>query len=278
VTSAVRWVLWSGTIGFNTSQRDRAAAAKAAGFERFSLSPVDVHEAEAAGWSAADIGRWAADEGLGLIMDPVVNWHPYDSAWPFRYAKFSLDEMLRMYRDLDCTSMTAVAMTDCPYPPTELAAPFGQLCRRAAQDGIDVHLEFIPMTVVPDLNIAWDIVRDAGESNGGLLFDTWHFFRGTPDFDLLASIPGERIFAVQINDAADEVQGSLWDDTRHRKLPGDGDFDLARVVQTLAAIDGLRWVGPEIFSAELAAMPAVDAARLAGGLVRSLVQSALDSS
>jgi sugar phosphate isomerase/epimerase len=256
---------------------DRAVAARAAGFERFSISPVDVHDAETAGWPARDIGKWASDQGLELIMDPVVNWHPYKSAWPFRYAKFGLDEILRMSRDLRCRSMTAVAMTDCPLPESELAAPFGQLCRRVAQDGTNVHLEFIPMTVIPDLRVAWDIVRNADEDNGGLLFDTWHFFRGSPDFDLLASIPGDRIFAVQISDAKAEVQGSLWDDTRRRKLPGDGDFDLARAVQTLADIGGLQWVGPEIYSPQLAAMPATEAAQLASERVRSLVQAALQA-
>ena len=59
---------------------------------------------------------------------------------------------------------------------------------RAALIGLDVHLEFVPMTVVSDIAIAWDMVRNADRPNGGMLFDTWHFFRGTPDFGVLAQV------------------------------------------------------------------------------------------
>ena len=44
--------------------------------------------------------------------------------------------------------------------------------------------------------------RYADRANGGIVFDTWHFFRGDPDFDLLATVPGDRIYCVQIDDAA----------------------------------------------------------------------------
>jgi hypothetical protein len=44
----------------------------------------------------------------------------------------------------------------------------------------------------------------------------------------------------------------------------------------LAQIDALRWVGPEVISPTLAAMPAVEAAQLAGDKVRELIAAALD--
>lgn len=273
-TSSTEWILWSATVGRHTSLKERAIAARAAGFTRFSVSPIDITKAEKGGWPAADIGKWAATEGLGLTMDPVLNWHPYERAWSAEFAQFSLGEILRMTRELGCKSMTALAMEDCPFPVSDLAEPFRQLCREVAPDGIAVHLEFIPMSVVRDLGTAWEIVRRAEEPNGGLLVDTWHFFRSTPDFELLGSIPGERIFAVQISDAAADVSGSLWDDTRQRKLPGDGDLDLLRVVRILASIGGLSLVGPEVISPDLAAMPCTDAAALGGERVRSLVRLA----
>ena len=117
--------------------------------------------------------------------------------------------------------------------------------------------------------------RDADRDNGGIVFDTWHFFRGDPDFDLLATVPGDRIYCVQIDDAAATPRTSLRDDTKNRLLPGDGDLDLARAVRALAEIDALRWVGPEVISPMLEAMPAVEAARLASGKVRELIATAL---
>jgi sugar phosphate isomerase/epimerase len=131
------------------------------------------------------------------------------------------------------------------------------------------------MTAVADVAAAWRIVRDADRLNGGLVFDTWHFFRGSADYDALAEVPGERIFAVQVDDALPEIVGDLWQDTKHRVMPGDGSFDLPRVLLALARIGGLHAVGPEVISPETAATPATDAAREAGTRVRRLVADAL---
>ena len=115
-----------------------------------------------------------------------------------------------------------------------------------------VHLEFTPFSGIPDLATAWDVVRSADRPNGGLVFDTWHYFRGRRDDALLREIPGERIFAVQINDAAAQPQGRLVVDTwRFRRLPGDGDFDLPEVLEILAAKRGIGPPGIEVLSEDL---------------------------
>ena len=115
----------------------------------------------------------------------------------------------------------------------------------------------------------------SGAANGGLTFDTWHFFRSDPDFGLLERIPGQRIFAVQLDDAAAEVRGTLWEDTLHRLLPGDGVFDLPRVVQVLARTGALTLVGPEVISPEMGGRPSADAADLARQRVELLLTRAL---
>jgi sugar phosphate isomerase/epimerase len=265
------WILWTGTLGFDTPFADRIRAATATGFRRITISPVDVAELREAGGSATEWARMARDHGLELVMDPVVNWHPHQGGGPFRAARFSLDDMLGMCAEAGCVAVTAVAMDSCSVPISDLSQPFAELCDRAASSGVDVHLEFIPMTVVNDLATAWDVVRDAGRPNGGIVFDTWHFFRGHPDLQLLKTIPGERIFAVQVDDADPIPHGPLWEDTLRRRLPGDGSFDLEGALSVLADIGGLRWVGPEVMHPDLAAMNPVDAARLAGDRVRELV-------
>ena len=70
-----------------------------------------------------------------------------------------------------------------------------------------------------------------------------------PDHDLLRSISGDRIFRVQLADAAAEVAGSLYNDLLHyRRLPGEGDFDLPTVIGILDDIGALDSVGVELFS------------------------------
>jgi sugar phosphate isomerase/epimerase len=271
----VQWVLWSGTLGLESPLDGRFVAAAENGYDYLSLSPLDVARSAEQGVSAAEIRRRAEQYGLGLIMDPVMNWHPAIEPSRSRFARFGVDEALEMAGALGVVSMTAIASSTSAASTEELSERFGALCDRAADIGALVHLEFIPMTPITDIAIAWQIVRDADRPNGGILFDTWHFFRGSPDFDALEAVPGERILAIQVDDAHPAVTGSLWDDTQHRLLPRDGSFDLPRVLRTLSRIGGLRFVGPEVISPETAAMPATDAARIAGERVRELVGGAL---
>jgi sugar phosphate isomerase/epimerase len=176
-----------------------------------------------------------------------------------------------MCEALHAASISAIAASTTAADPDAMAMGFAALCDAAAEIGVSVHLEFMPMTAVPDLRTAWRIVGKVDRPNGGLTFDTWHFFRSTPDFELLETIPGGRIIAVQVDDGAAEVAGTLWEDTAKRLLPGDGSFDLPRAMEVLARIGGLKLVGPEVISAELAARPAIEAATLARQRVEALL-------
>jgi sugar phosphate isomerase/epimerase len=266
----LQWVLWSGTIGFDTPLLERLATAGACGYSFVSLGPDDVARAAHEGPSTAELRRRAEDTGVGWIVDPIMNWHPVHKPSRLSHARFGVDEVLRMTAALGAPSVSAIASSHTAVDHAEMIARFADLCDAAADVGIRVHLEFMPMSAVADLRTAWSIVEGAARPNGGLTFDTWHFFRSNADFDLLGRIPGDRIFAVQIDDAAAEVRGTLWDDTQHRLLPGDGDFDLRRAVQVLARIGGLAVLGPEVISPEMAALPSSEAARLARQRVEQL--------
>lgn len=267
----IGWVLWSGTVGLESAIAGRIDAAREAGFTRLSVSPLDVARAAEQGTSAEDLGRRIRGAGLEIVLDPVANWYRGAPRAGSRFARFSSHEALRMAEALQVVSITVIGQATSELTLVEVARAFGAICDRAAAFGAQVHLEFIPMTAIPDLASAWVVVQGADRANGGILFDTWHFFRGNPDFDLLGRVPGERIFAVQVDDALPEVRGSMREDTQHRLLPGDGCFDLARAIRALDRIGALRWVGPEVISPVTEAMPPVDAARVAGERVRELI-------
>jgi len=235
-----------------------------------------VLRAAGAGTTAGDIGRQARGLGLDLIMDPVMNWYPDREPSPSRFAGVSTGDALRMCEAIGVTSLSVIATASSDVPVPELAGHFGRVCDRAADFGARVHLEFMPFTVVRNLRIAWDLVRWAGRPNGGLVFDTWHFFRGEPEFDVLAGVPGDRIFCVQLDDApAVPAPGSLREETSRRLLPGDGALDLGAAIRALHRIGALNWVGPEVISPELAALPVPDAAALAMHRTRAIVAAAL---
>jgi sugar phosphate isomerase/epimerase len=269
------YTLWAGTVGFTSPLAERFAAAAATGCREATLSPPDVLRAAQDGTAAAEIGRQARDLGLDLVVDPVMNWYPDREPSPSRFAGVSTDDALRICEALGVTSLSAIATASSDVPVPDLAGYFGRLCDRAAGFGARVHLEFIPFTIVRTLRIAWDLVRTAGRPNGGLVFDTWHFFRGEPDFEVLAGIPGDRIFQIQLDDAPAVPSGPLREETQHRLLPGDGALDLVAAIRALDRIGGLRRVGPEVISPDLAALPILDAATLAMDRTRAIVDAAL---
>ncbi len=269
------YTLWAGTVGFTSPLAERFAAAAATGCREVTLSPPDVLRAAGDGTAAAEIGRQARDLGLDLVVDPVMNWYPDREPSPSRFAGVSTDDALRMCEALGATSLSAIATATSDVPVPELAGYFGRLCDRAAGFGARVHLEFIPFTIVRTLRIAWDLVRAADRPNGGMVFDTWHFFRGEPEFEVLAGIPGDRIFCVQLDDAPAVPRGSLREETQHRLLPGDGALDLVAAIRALDRIGGLRRVGPEVISPDLAALPVLDAAILAMDRTRAIIDVAL---
>ena len=270
------YTLWAGTVGFTSPLAERFAAAAATGCRQATLSPPDVLRAAGDGMTAAEIGRMARDLGLDLIIDPVMNWYPDREPSPSRFAGVSTDDALRMCEALGITSLSAIATASSDIPVPELAGYFARLCDRAAGFGARVHLEFIPFTIVRTLRTAWELVRAAGRPNGGLVFDTWHFFRGEAQFDVLETIPGDRIFCVQLDDALAVPEGSLREETSRRLLPGDGALDLVAAVRALHRIGALTWVGPEVISPDLAALPVLAAATLAVDRTRAFVAAALD--
>jgi sugar phosphate isomerase/epimerase len=269
------YTLWAGTVGFTSPLAERFAAAAATGCREATLSPPDVLRAAQDGTAAAEIGRQARDLGLDLVIDPVMNWYPDREPSPSRFAGVSTDDALRICEALGVTSLSAIATASSDVPVPDLAGYFGRLCDRAAGFGARVHLEFIPFTIVRTLRTAWDLVRAADRPNGGLVFDTWHFFRGEPEFEVLAGIPGDRIFCVQLDDAPAVPSGPLREETQHRLLPGDGALDLVAAIRALDRIGGLRRVGPEVISPDLAALPILDAATLAMDRTRAIVDAAL---
>ena len=95
--------------------------------------------------------------------------------------------------------------------------------------------------------------------------DAWHVFRaGTSLDELSAVLSTEHVFGVELNDAATEVVGTLFEDTVERRLLcGAGSFDLHGLVALLrdTGFDG-PW-GVEILSEAFRALPVQETLKLA---------------
>jgi sugar phosphate isomerase/epimerase len=214
--------------------------------------------------------------------DGFANWAPYPfapSTPEAARAVFadSADECLRVCTELELPAICATGVFDPDAVElSRLVDAFGVFCERAAALGIQVDLECSPMWGVPDLGAAWNIVGGAACSNSAILLDSWHFFRGNPDFELLRALPAGSIRTVQLADASLQLRGAdlLEDCLRFRRAPGEGEFDLTRLLQILADKGGVTSVGAEVFSDELDAMPASAAAQRVAQATSTLLADA----
>ena len=100
------------------------------------------------------------------------------------------------------------------------------------------------------------IVERAGQPNGGLCLDIWHFMRGGIDFAKIEGLPTSMINSVELDDAAAELKGSLWEDTLfHRLYPGEGSFDCAAFIEAVEQA-GFRGVyGVEVINQAYRMLP-----------------------
>ena len=235
---------------------ERIAAAAAHGYDAVSLFPLDVRQAADGGTGPADMRRQAEAAGVRIdVLDPLTSWTPGwaipdgMSADDAAFIDFDPDTFFGYAEALGVRSVNLIESVGAEIAPAEAAEAFGRICDRAAGLGMQVQLEFMPFSGIPDLATAWDLIQRADRPNAGLTFDTWHYHRGTPDLALLRSIPGDRIYQVQVADAAETVVGDLTNDLLHyRLLPGDGSFPLVETVGALREIGGLSSVGTELFS------------------------------
>jgi sugar phosphate isomerase/epimerase len=148
------------------------------------------------------------------------------------------------------------------------ADAYGRLCDRAADHGLVVGLEFLPFTDIVSVDDARRIVETADRANGGICVDIWHHERGANDLAAIASLPGEMITGIQVNDgtrrpALDDYKADCLE---NRVAPGDGEFDVRGFVDAIRTAGATVPWSLEVCSSDGWANPAAHVARIAAGM------------
>ena len=240
---------------------ERLRLAAASGFAGLSMWESDYLGARAEGYSDADLRGALADHGIEIAeLDALTRWLPGDddavrSDWA---TGFEEKDFYAVADAIGARSINVVDLGALRTISVEAAAEaFAGVCDRAREHGLLVHLEFLPWSNIPDIETAWDIVREAGRDNGGVLLDTWHLLRsgGTPES--LLEMPRDRVYAIQVSDAPAVAESNLMEETMARRLlPGEGAARVRDVLNVLSDGGCTAPVGVEVFSSALAALPA----------------------
>ena len=254
--------------------RERVEAASSAGFRGFGLLSDDL-PAAVAEYGLSGIRALLADNGIvHLELEGIPYW--WDDG-PHR------EESDRIRHDLlraaEALGARHIKVTpdgdDGPWDREHWVEKFAELATQANDVGARLGIEFFPWSNIKTLNDGLQLVTDAGHDAGGVIIDVWHIDRGhTPIIDL-ASVPLNRIIGVELNDADEQVVGTLFADTVHRRrYCGEGAFDLPAMI---TALRSAGWNGPwgvEILSDEHRSLPVEAALRRAAVSARSVLDLA----
>jgi sugar phosphate isomerase/epimerase len=297
-----RLLLSAGTLPHATFT-ERVEAARYAGYNAISLFPAQYLRAirkERLG--PEDMRDILAANGISVDeIDPLLDWFgPTPS--PSEELIFEIASQLGA-RSINAPSAYAPDIT-----LAQLTDALRRLAQRAQKKGLRIDLEFLPWTLVPDLQTALQVVKDTGQENVGVMLDCWHFFRGGDTIETAQNLSpdqAKRITSLQVNDAPSVKQPLNWRNrlalvkamitelidgirvsgvskffkassamhaTRPdamelmqeaisaRLLPGRGEMPVAELLKMLEQVGCEPTVGLEVFSLDLARLPAEEIA------------------
>ena len=236
------------TVSIAGDLREKLAAIAAAGFDGVEIFENDflAHDG-----SPRDVGQMVRDFGLEIsLFQPFRDFEgmpePQRSkAFDRAERKFDLMGELGADLVLVCSNVSPASLGDID----RAAQDFRELGERAAKHGIRVGYEALAWgRHVNDHRDAWEIVRRADHANVGLIVDSFHTLARKIDPDTIRSIPGDRIFFVQLADAPKIDMDLLYWSRHFRNMPGEGDLDVYGFMRAVAATGYNGTLSLEIFN------------------------------
>lgn len=203
-----------------------------------------------------------SDAGLfealaGRLRDAGLGVHVIE---PFLISPEVTRDVLRRNLDLGARLGAAVAGT-LAFDPDE-----GRRGERLAQLEEDARERGLGLTIEPYLPSSWPTLSAAAAAasaaggGAGVTLDVLHVVRGGEHWDAVAKLPRGMIKTVQLSDGPLEAPADRqFEAIASRSVPGDGEFDLAKLLPLLP--DDLP-IGIEVPSQQLAErMPAASRVR-----------------
>ena len=236
------------TVSISGDLREKLAAIATAGFDGVEIFENDFLAFDG---GPAEVGRMVRDHGLEILLfQPFRDFEGMPEpqrARAFERAERKFDLMGELGADtvLVCSNVSPLALGGID----RAAADFRELGERAARHGIRVGYEALAWgRHVDDHRDAWEIVRRADHDNVGLIVDSFHTLARGIDPETIRSIPGDRIFFVQLADAPRIDMDLLYLSRHFRNMPGEGDLDVTAFMRAVAATGYAGPLSLEIFN------------------------------
>ena len=237
------------TVSIAGDFREKLSAIAAAGFDG-----IEIFEQDFIGFDHGprDAGAMVRDFGLEIMLfqpfrdfEGLPNGPLRDRAFARARQKFEVMNRLGTDLMLICSSVHPQAIGGIDRCADDLA----ELGDIAASHGVRVGYEALAWgRHVNDHRDAWEIVRRADHPQIGLILDSYHTMARGIDPDSIRSIPGDRIFFLQLADAPAIDMDLLYLSRHFRNMPGEGDLDLQCFMAAVAATGYSGPLSLEIFN------------------------------
>ena len=154
-------------------------------------------------------------------------------------------------------------------------ASLQQAAELAAGYRVRVALEFQARAAfINNLQTAVAVVEDVGKANLGICLDAFHFYTGPSKYSDLQLLTNENLFHVQLSDLADVPREFATDSDRI--LPGEGDFDVAALIEQLRAVDYQGTIAIEVMNPRIWQIPPLQFGEIGTTALRMLLGLADD--
>ncbi|MAZ15048.1 MAG: 3-keto-5-aminohexanoate cleavage protein [Ahrensia sp.] len=236
------------TVSISGDLTEKLAAIAAAGFDGVEIFENDFLAFDG---GPGEVGRMVRDHGLEIsLFQPFRDFEGMPEPQrtrAFDRAERKFDVMQELGTDLVliCSNVSPISLGGID----RAADDFRELGERAAKRGIRIGYEALAWgRHINDHRDAWEIVRRADHPSVGLILDSFHTLARKIDPDTIRSIPGDRIFFIQLADAPKIDMDLLYWSRHFRNMPGEGDLDVSGFMSAVAATgyDGI--LSLEIFN------------------------------
>ena len=240
--TSIATVSLSGTLG---EKLEAIAAAK--------FDAVEIFENDLVTFSGtpADVRDACRELGLDIVtLQPFRDFEGMPSTQrerAFARAERKFDVMQELGCDLlmICSNVSPDSLGGID----RAAADLRELGERAAKRGLRIAFEALAWgRHINDYRDSWEAVRRADHPAVGLVLDSFHILARGTDLSAIRSIPGDRIFLVQLADAP-LLQMDYLSWSRHfRNFPGQGDLPVLDFMKALQATGYNGALSLEIFN------------------------------
>ena len=165
---------------------------------------------------------------------------------------------------------TCIAAVFAPLDHLEMIRSLEECAGVVADAGVRLALEFAAYGGLARLEDAAALCEAVGWERCGLLLDSWHFFRGDPEWGMLQSLRGDQISLVHVNDGGPDPGEDPALDSRYGRLPlGAGSFALAEFVDGLDTAGYSGVYSLEVLSDSVRHVAPAESARLLIASIRA---------